>query len=249
MKLIALIAGATLVIALVAWLALRATEPDASGPVKADLDTFSALGPDQRADIVPIVRPLGDEAFGRADARRRQDIHPVPPETLRAMFDGKPVPAEDLPVMDLFVGNLSIRYAVDGQSITMNVAPRMLEKLGVSRDELLTTAVANLHRRYPDAEIHRNGRMGMVTGAGDLESSWLLDFAFWTEEAKRFDGTLVASVPARDVMVWCDSSDAALLAQLRETGAQVHAKELPNNRAVSTLLYAWRDGHWEVYEP
>jgi hypothetical protein len=222
------------------WLTRSDEGSEVEARVTRDLDSFQKMGPSSRDDLVVIVRPLGDEAFGREHPR--QDIKPVEVRVPN-------VPPEHAPLTDLFVGNLSLRYAIDGEQTMRDVSPSMLKDLGLERDKLLPLAVKNLHRRYPDAEVRRADGLGMVTGGGDLESSWMLDFDFWKQESKRFKGTLVASVPSREVMVWADSAKVELLADLRSKGEEIVKKEQASNRALSSLMYAWRDDHWEVFAP
>ncbi len=130
-------------------------------------------------------------------------------------WDGGLISAEQLPIVDRFVGNLSIRYAVDGEMAMINVTPEKLRELGIRREELLALSVKNLHARYPEAEVTRSDTYNLVSRAGDLESSWMLDVSFWNEESKRMEGELVASVPSREVMVWVDSANAPLLVETR----------------------------------
>lgn len=195
---------------------------------------------ENRDRVIPIIRPLG------AVVQARQNIRPAKMDA--EVWDAS-VPEEQLPICDFFVGDLMIRYAIDGEKAMTNVSPSMLGTLHIAREDLLSAGIKNLHRVYPGAEVQRADGFGMVIGSGDLESSWMLDFAFWAEEAKRFEGELIASVPSREIMVWGDSAKPELIETLRQKGVDIHDKEVATNRAISKLLYAWREGGWQVYEP
>lgn len=238
---VAVLAG-VLALGLVAGGLFLAARSGPEAPAGAQLDALADLSPERKNDVVPILRPLG-----RDNARPVQAIEAVPQDAIQGGLKGQPMAADDLPLMDFFVGNLSIRYAVDGEKMMRNVAPSMLGRLGTSREELRSIAVTNLHRRYPSARVSRQPGFSMVVEGGDLESSWMLDFAFWEKEAATMKGLLVASVPAREVMVWCDSADSETLKLIKQKGDEVYASEQASNRAVSPFLYAWKGGHWEVF--
>lgn len=199
-----------------------------------------------RASLVPIIRPLGDAVAGAAFPV--QHLEPVS-MVLDARQVGEDVPHAQLPFMLRFVGNLGVRYAFDGAQTMINLSHEEHAKLGLSDEALRVLAIENLLRRYPHVEIHTFPMGGMVQKCGDLESSWLLHFDFWAHESRRFKGELVASVPSRDLMVWCDSADETVLAELRTNAIEVEARARASNRAISSLLYVWRTDHWEVFEP
>lgn len=211
-------------------------------PAPAEIPMPEASNRDR---IVPIIRSIGCGTKPTEMCLRRQDIHPA---VMSAQFEGRPIPPDQMPISDAFVGDLTIRYAVDGQMLMTNLTASNLLGLGLKREELLGFGIKNLHRLYPEARIERGEGFGMIVQSGDLESSWMLDFEFWADEAKRFKGELVASVPAREIMVWGDTSNSDLIESLRETGLKIHSGEIASNRAISTLLYVWRNGAWEVYD-
>jgi uncharacterized protein YtpQ (UPF0354 family) len=199
--------------------------------------------PEMRGKVVPIIRSYGSFTRAADAPLKREDIHPM---KIAWDFDGGDGSEEHAPFADSFVGDLSIRYAIDGEKAMVDVSPAIAKTLGIDRKELLEVSIKNLHALYPDPDIRHGNGYGMLLGASDLESSWMVDHAFWEKEAASMKGELVASVPVREVMVWGDSAVPGVIDDLRQKGIGVHAGEIASNRAISRLLYVWRKGRWEV---
>jgi hypothetical protein len=58
-------------------------------------------------------------------------------------------------------------------------------------------------------------------------------------------GEIVASVPTRDVLLYCSSHSAEGMHALREYTDEVHDSE--TTHALSKCLLVWRDGKWVVF--
>jgi uncharacterized protein YtpQ (UPF0354 family) len=201
--------------------------------------------PEDKTKIVPIVRPLfsGEKIL---EPRKREKIEPI--AGLSMEVRGERIPEDQVPAMDTFVGDLSIRYGIDSPKFMVTLNPTILRAQGWERGDLLKTSVQNLTRIYQGTfQVQRpKPGFGMLTGGGELESSWLLVKDFWEQEAKSAKGALVAAVPARDVLVFVDAGVPDRVEELRRLVTKVY--EQAGRSAVSRLLYVWKAGAWEMYE-
>ena len=202
------------------------------------------LKPEDKAKIVPIVRPLfpGEK---KDVVINRENIEPIPGGSMQVR--GETIGEDQVPVMDRFVGDLSIRYGVDDPKFMITLSPIILRKEGWERSDLLRDSVQNLKRLYQSTLQVRRPRagFGMLSGGGELESSWLLVKEFWEQEAKRTKGDIVAAVPARDILVFVDTAEPGRVEELRSLVGKTY--EQAGRSAVSKLLYVWKAGVWEVY--
>lgn len=199
------------------------TKPDAAAPPAGGRD-----------DIVPLVR-----SFTGA-IRKVQDIKPV----AGAKVQGD---ADLAPLIDTFVGDLDIRYAFDHEQGFRYLNERDLKTLKLTRGELLPLAVKNFRRRYPKLAIERPvSFVGRIANGGDLEPSLMLDADFWEKEKTAFGGEIIAGVPVRDVLWFTGAKPLDNVRNLRENTERAHKDA--GERAISRLMYAWRNRRWEVFE-
>ncbi|ACY96872.1 DUF1444 family protein [Thermomonospora curvata] len=123
-----------------------------------------------------------------------------------------PLPDSELPVVEPFVGNLLVGYAIDppaeaaggaGSRLLRQLATRHCAELGVAPAELRELAVANLRVLRPDVRFnwYPDVRAVSVTAGGDLEAGLILDEGFVDKLAQDVEGDLVVALPARDVFV------------------------------------------------
>lgn len=202
-----------------------------SKPLPSDAAAPPAGG---REDIVPLVRSF------RGTIRKVQDIKPV----IEPQVQGD---ASLAPLIDTFVGDLDIRYAFDSEQGFRYLNQHDLKRLKLARGELLSLAVANFRRRYPKLGIERPvAFVGRIVNGGDLEASLMLDVNFWEQEKSRFSGDIVAGAPVRDVLWFTGASPRDHVGNLRENTERAHKEA--GERAVSRLLYTWRNKRWEVFE-
>jgi uncharacterized protein YtpQ (UPF0354 family) len=190
-----------------------------------------------KARIVPLVRPLS------SILSTKEKISPI---AAKAEMSGKPVPEDQMPCMDTFVGDLSIRFAIDDPNTMTTLSPAMLKQLGWKREDLFTLGAQNLRKLYPEMTVVRNDGFAMVTKSGELESSWMLVRDFWAEQARSMKGEVVVAVPTRDSLIFVDSASRSNVDRLRIIVDNAHAQA--GTRGISKLLYAFRAGHWEVFE-
>src|SRR5574341_529495 len=176
-------------------LGLRGAAAWAQKPVFRDADRT-------RDKIVALVR-----AFASDDPRAMRHIQKIEPIT-DISIPGVTVPADQLPLMDYFVGDLHLRYSFDDPKLVSSVSTADLKRLGLKRDQLLPLAVANFRRLYPGRKIeYPLPQIALITDAGNLEPCLMLEAAFWEKESKRRGSAIVAAAPARDVLMFSDRSE------------------------------------------
>jgi uncharacterized protein YtpQ (UPF0354 family) len=190
-----------------------------------------------RNDIVPLVRSY------TGPIRKAQDIKPL----TGAKVQGE---ADLAPLIDTFVGDLDIRYAFDAENGFRYLNERDLKTLNIARDQLLRLALGNFHRRYPKLAVERPlAFVGKFANGGEIEPSMMLDADFWEKEKTRpmyTGGEIVAAVPARDVLWFTSLKPAENVRNLRENTERSH--KAAGERAISKLMYVWRNKRWEVLE-
>ena len=185
-------------------------------------------------NIVPLVRSY------TGAIRKVQDIRPL--------TDAKVQGEADLaPLIDTFVGDLDIRYAYDAESGFRYLNERDLKALGIARDRLLLLALSNFRRRYPKITVARPvAFVSMLANGGQLEPSMMLDAQFWENEKLRYGGELVAAVPAREILWFTGLKPLENVRNLQVNTERSHKEA--GERAISKLMYLWRNKRWEVLE-
>lgn len=195
--------------------------------------------PGTRETIVALVRRF------EGPMRKVQDIKPLAGMKSQVL-DGNP---ELLPLIDTFVGDLDIRYAFDADSGFRYMTERDMKGLKLTRDQLLPLALANQRRLYPKITVERpTAFVGMFANGGELESSKMLDFDFWEKEKTRPQyggGDIIAAVPVRDVCWFTGTKPADNIGNLRANTERAHNEA--GERAISKLLYVWRNKRWELF--
>ena len=198
----------------------------------------SAPPPGTRDNIVALVRTY------QGPLRKVQDIKPLTGMKVQGL-EGQP---DLLPLIDTFVGDLDIRYAFDADSGFRYLTERDLKTLKLTRDQLLPLAVANYRRLYPKITVERpTPTVGMFANGGELEPSKMLDFYFWDREKSRplyAGGEIVCAVPARNICWFTGLKPADNVSNLRSNTERAHKEA--GERAISKLLFLWRNKRWEV---
>jgi hypothetical protein len=198
---------------------------------------LSAPPPGTRDHVVALVRQF------EGPLRKFQDIKPLTGMKVQGL-ENQP---DMLPLIDTFVGDLDIRYAFDADSGFRYMTERDLKTLKLTRDQLPALALGNQRRLYPKLSIERpTAFVGMFANGGELEPSKMLDFDFWEKEKSRFGGEIIAAVPARDVCWFTGLKPADNIINLRNNTERAHKEA--GARAISKLLYWWRNKRWEVLE-
>ncbi len=151
------------------------------------------------------------------------------------------LPEDRAVLAEPWFAGLSIYLVEDGASSSAYVTPARLADAGLDAAQARQVALRNLAARKPGLEPLGPKRWGLVLD-GIHESSLLLVSELWRRMAETH-GPLVMVVPTRDRVVIDASADPAAIDDLaafaRET-AQAHPYP------VSTFVFAWRAGRWEV---
>ncbi len=223
-----------LTLTLLAGIASAASLHTRAQQAKPDL---MAPPPGTRDTIVALVRQF------QGPLRKVQDIKPLTGMKVQGL-ENQP---DLLPLIDTFVGDLDIRYVFDADSGYRYLTERDLKTLKLTRDQLPALALANQRRLYPKITVERpTPSVGMFANGGDLEPGKMLDFDFWEKEKSRFGGEIVCAVPARDVCWFTGLKPADNVSNLRANTERAHKEA--GERAISKLMYLWRNKRWEVLE-
>lgn len=148
-----------------------------------------------------------------------------------------------------YLGDMHIRFVFDGPTLMLNATPKDLENLRLGKpEEALRVAIVNLRRVYgtPRVTALAGGVQQVESGSPDLNSSYFLDKAFWTELNRKNPEGIVAGVPKRGALVFAPLSDWRSVDALRASIAQLHASS--ERQRVSSALYLFKDGRWTLFQ-
>lgn len=99
-----------------------------------------------------------------------------------------------------FVGPIQVCYGFDGAHSLRLVSREAADQLALDDDALARVALANLRRKL-SPELIGDGPVWQLVSGGTYDGAWLLDDALWSAMSARLPGTLLAAVPARDVLL------------------------------------------------
>lgn len=170
-----------------------------------------------------------------------------PTGKLRArMPDGREIEV-DMAHYEL-IGDMQVRFVFDGTRSMRNATPEDLARFGLTPGEALRVAVGNIKRVYgnPRSLPWTGGLMQVKGKSPDLDSSYFLDRAFWTELGSRHPAGVVVAVPKRGGLLYVPAADAETVKQLRKTIASLHSSS--GSLRVSSALYLFKDGKWSVFQ-
>lgn len=151
-------------------------------------------------------------------------------------------PQDQWPVTEPLVADLIISYAFDLPQTFQMVQPDDLKELGIQPGELRAIAVDNIKKQVRKIGTMEEPPVMRVWTGNDLEACVLLADSYWRELAANTPGEIVASVPRRDVLLFCSSQSEEGLFALTDITAQVY--ESGEAHALSKKLLVWRDGQW-----
>lgn len=148
-----------------------------------------------------------------------------------------------------YLGDMHIRLVFDAGQSLQSATPNDLERLGLTPERALDTAVANLVRVYgPPKATPWSGSLMQVQGrAPELASSYFLDRQFWVDQAKQHPQGIVVAVPERDGLVFGSADDAEAIDELRFSAAALYAGS--GGARISSALYLFKDGRWSIFQP
>jgi uncharacterized protein YtpQ (UPF0354 family) len=152
---------------------------------------------------------------------------------------------ENQPVETKFLGDLAVLYGRDFPTHFEMIAQRELEHYGMTAQQLHKTAVHNLSTTDKDIRfLAADGGIYVVLCDGNLEASFLLHTQLWDVIQDQLNGDVVASVPARNVLLVSGTrpEQVAQLKQKTRLALEMEAKPLSLN-----LFLRVGDG-WKIYE-
>jgi uncharacterized protein YtpQ (UPF0354 family) len=156
-----------------------------------------------------------------------------------------PLPPDELPVREVFAGDLYMTYALESPDRYEYVTPRHCAQLGIRPDSLRAQAAANLRTRRPDLAMNWYPDVRAVSiGLGnDLEAGLLLDDGLMDKLAQDVEGDLVVAVPARTLFVATGTGHRDGLEKLRLTVDRVWSG---GDHLLTRDLMVRRRGSWEI---
>ena len=154
------------------------------------------------------------------------------------------VPDDQIPVIEPLVGDLFVTYAFDLDDAFMMVTRDHLADLGLRAEDLREIAVANFRAKSPNARVVKEGALHRVVVGDNLDACALLSSKLWTSVAGDFPNGLVAMVPNRDILLYCDAGDAGPRKALATNGAVAFATG--GTHALSVQLMRWTGNGWSV---
>jgi hypothetical protein len=148
-----------------------------------------------------------------------------------------------------YLGDMHIRFVFDGPTTMINATPKELQALNLGKPEdALRVAIANIRRVYgaPKAVPLAGSVMQIESGSPDLNSSYFLDKAFWTELNQKNPEGIVAGVPKRGGLVFAPLSDWRSVNALRANIGYLHTSS--ERQRISSALYLFKDGNWTLFQ-
>lgn len=140
-------------------------------------------------------------------------------------------------------------YVVDKGNHFEMVQSAHLQLAGVEMESFRAQAVSNLfgYACNQGVEIIRTGHVWAVVNVGGIEASLILADDFWERDfmGKYVENSFTVSIPARDVLGFCDSRDDEGKQELRD-GVQRVWGSLDTDRKtlISDRLFTRVDGAW-----
>jgi hypothetical protein len=180
-----------------------------------------------------------------ADDLRKQAMPYLKP----SLSEGEPaivIIGRQEPVLHNLGNGLLVAYLIDRGDDFRYVQRGHLEDSGVTEDELHQHAVLNL-AEFARAKLRVESHGG-VYGAfvdGNFEASLILVDSLWDDELSSFvTEEFVVTVPARDILAFCDIGFAQGLAQLRQISAVATKRE---DHLLMPMLYRRQGRAWVPY--
>lgn len=193
-----------------------------------------------------ITEILREQTGPIAAARVRLVIRPEDyvVQARRQMAEGK----AELLARPLVPG-LWVVPVVDSPRSMRMVVKQDLAALKLDEEALFELGRRNLREQLKPlgdvARVPRPGEIGRL-GEDDYESSRLLLHGEWAELAERMKHQLVVMVPASNLLIYGEASNAQALQGLRALGREAARG---STRPLSLTLLRWTVAGWEIVEP
>ncbi len=150
---------------------------------------------------VVLARCVGSALAALApEAGRTEDILPLlrHEDLLHRAWAANPA-APRMPARP-FAGPVWVCFGFDGPHSLRLVSREAADQLALDDEALARRALANLRARFTP-ELVGDGPVWQLVSGGTYDGAWLLDDRLWRALADRIPGVLLASVPARDVLL------------------------------------------------
>lgn len=195
-------------------------------------------------------RPEVDENFmlvlREVEGANKKEFGLVPTGPSTAMLEGGEKVTFNLAWFNL-IGDMHVRFVMDGEHTMQNLTMEELSKMGVSPEQAVELAVANIKNRYgsPRATEWDDGIMLVSGESSDLDSSYFLDRAFWDDLLGAHPEGVVVGVPKRGGLIFAPVADRSAVTALEASIGALY--ETSENLRVSSALYLYKGGRWSVY--
>jgi uncharacterized protein YtpQ (UPF0354 family) len=142
---------------------------------------------------------------------------------------------------------LDVVYAEDSANNISYLLRQKVEQAGVPQAGIRALAIANLKRMLTRIELHGGPLVSMITAGGNYESSLMLFDDMWSNPDLRasVEGDIVTAVPARDVLLFTGSRNAAGVSHLHELATR--SVKQASHRLTDTL-FVYRDGRFTRFD-
>jgi uncharacterized protein YtpQ (UPF0354 family) len=156
------------------------------------------------------------------------------------------VPPEQMPLTRPLCGELLVTWVFDLPDSLRMATPTMLREAGVDAADLPRLALDNLQRALPQPQFFAKDGCGLAHTGQDMEATLLLVDAVWDQMQPNFRGRILAAVPCRDVVLMCDSADAAATAALQAQAREFFDEHQGQHR-LSTQVMMRENGAWSLH--
>lgn len=176
----------------------------------------------------------------------KQDASLVPMGKLKAkLADGREVEFE--PSWYSYIGDMHVRFVFDTPTSMLNASADDLQRLALTPEAALELAIANIRRVYGAPTVSPwNDLMQVSSNSPDLDSSYFLDHAFWSELLKQYPEGIVAMVVKRGGLLYAPLSNDKAVDEMRKSVAALY--ESSERLRISSALYLFKDGRWSVFQ-
>jgi uncharacterized protein YtpQ (UPF0354 family) len=156
---------------------------------------------------------------------------------------------KDSPVERRLVADLWIAYAFDQPTCFKMAAKRDLQRLGLDECSVHEVALANLRDKVQSLKpefLELSNGVFKISCGGNYEATMLLLDNVWVQAAQIMErGTLVVSVPSRDMVAFTSSENHAGLAFLRSKAAEILEHD---SHPLTRHFLVREDKNWVVYK-
>jgi uncharacterized protein YtpQ (UPF0354 family) len=150
----------------------------------------------------------------------------------------------DSPVQARLAGDVIIMYGRDVGTHYEIIAQRELAHYQLTAQQLHEVAVENLSRTEKEIRLHQAEGIYFLRCDGDLEASLLLHAGIWDVVQDQIGGDVLASVPARNVLLISGTKKEQVSELKMKTCAALEHEPRP----ISLKLFLRAEGTWREYE-